>query len=642
LDERYRFLSDRIDGRRLTLRAKGATMNVPVRGGGRRLRVKLIAFLTIILVPLALVTWTIAVQQLHTTMTAELVSKGAVIATTVASTSADLIGTRRTSRIKPLVDELVATDGVAYVMVYDRDRQQIADTFASGAPSGLVEKNVVPRTAARQVRDIEYVDPVSRSSRRTIDITVPVLGGQLGAVRVGMDKNLIEAAVLRQGRVLLIAFALAILGALIAGIVFTRRLTRPIEELVRVARAVGQGDLSATVTVRSTDEIGQLAETFNETIVALRSQLTTEAERDEERRRHDELQQHIVDLLDTVMLIAEGDLTRRGEVTRDMPGSVADAINLMIEEIGTMIAEVRTMASAVVVRTNEMLQATATVARGAQKQCDDALGARRAIEQLTVSVRRVAGSAEKSAGAAAHALTTAQLGEGAIGKSLAGMQRIRAEVQAIAKKIKRLGDRSLEISVIVGTVDEIASHTHLLAVNAAIEAAGAGEAGVRFSMVAEEIRKLAERSAQATKDIGALIHGVQEETQELVALMENGTRQVESGHRATVDVGESLKQIADIAQRSAALAEEISHATREQVQDAEGVTTAIEAIVGVAVETHRAVSATRTTMDGLVRVAEGLQRSLTRFRLVEPEEGASERGVRADADPEALEAAVVR
>jgi twitching motility protein PilJ len=619
-------------------------MNVPVRRGGRRLLTKLIVSLTVMLVALALVTWTITVQQLRAAMTAELLSKGSAIATSVASTSADLIVMRRTSRIKSFVDQFVSIGGVAYVMVYDKDRHEIADTFSPAAPAGLVAKNLVPGTAARRVRDIEYVDPVSRSSRRTIDITVPLPGGQLGAVRVGMDKDVIETAVLRQGTVLLITFGLAILGALGAGIVFARRLTRPIGELVRMARAVEQGDLSATVTARSTDEIGQLAAMFNEAIVRLRSQLTTEAERDEERQRHEELQRHIVELLDTVMLIAEGDLTRRGEITSDVLGSVADAINVMVEEIGTMIAEVRTTASAVVARTNEMMDATANMARGAQQQSNDALAACRAVEQLTASARCVAGSAERSAGAAAQALTTAQLGEGAIGKSLAGMQRIRAEVQAIAKKIKRLGDRSLEISVIVGTVDEIASHTHLLAVNAAIEAAGAGEAGVRFSMVAEEIRKLAERSAQATKDIGALIHGVQEETQELVALMENGTRQVEAGHRATVDVGESLKQIADIAQSSAALAEEISLATREQVQEAEGVTKAIGAIVAVAVETQRAVSATRATMDGLVRVAEGLQSSLARFRLVEPGTGqdVATRGVATGAEPEVLEAPVVR
>jgi twitching motility protein PilJ len=195
------------------------------------------------------------------------------------------------------------------------------------------------------------------------------------------------------------------------------------------------------------------------------------------------------------------------------------------------------------------------------------------------------------------------------------MQRIRAEVQGIAKKIKRLGDRSLEISEIVDTIEEIAAQTNLLAVNAAIEAAGAGEAGLRFSVVADEIRKLAERATRATKDIATLIQNVQVETQELVVGMETGTREVEAGYRVTVEAGGSLQAIAGASERSAALAGEISAATREQVRGAEQVAVAVQAIAGVAVATEQAVVQTRRTTEELVAVAEALQRTLARFKL---------------------------
>ena len=149
-------------------------------------------------------------------------------------------------------------------------------------------------------------------------------------------------------------------------------------------------------------------------------------------------------------------------------------------------------------------------------------------------MREVAATAEAAAAAARHTLEAARKGDLAVHDSLAGMQRIRGEVQIIAKKIKGLGDRSLEISEIVNLIEELASHTNLLALNAAIEAAGAGEAGLRFGVVADEIRKLAERAAKATKDVAVLIRTVQTETQEAVTAMEEGTREVEAGYQMTI------------------------------------------------------------------------------------------------------------
>jgi twitching motility protein PilJ len=238
-----------------------------------------------------------------------------------------------------------------------------------------------------------------------------------------------------------------------------------------------------------------------------------------------------------------------------------------------------------------------------------------AVEELTVSVKQVAEIAEASARAARQALEASQKGDQAVRGSLEGMQRIRGEVQAIAKKIKSLGDRSLEISEIVNTIEDIASQTNLLALNAAIEAAGAGEAGLRFAVVADEVRKLAERSAKATKDIAALIKTVQTETHEAIVVMEQGTNEVESGFRVTVQAGESLKDIAQISQKSAELANDISLATQQQVRGADGVATAVQSIAGVAVQTEQGVLQTRKTVDQLARLAEELKASLSRFKL---------------------------
>jgi twitching motility protein PilJ len=188
-------------------------------------------------------------------------------------------------------------------------------------------------------------------------------------------------------------------------------------------------------------------------------------------------------------------------------------------------------------------------------------------------------------------------------------------VQSISKKIKSLGDRSLEISEIVNTIEDIASQTNLVALNAAIEAAGAGEAGLRFAVVADEVRKLAERSARATKDIAVLIKNVQSDTQEAVVVMEQGTQEVEAGYRMTVQAGDSLKTIADVSQRSAQLAQDISQATQQQVRGAESVAQAMQSIQTVSAQTERGVLDARRTVDELARLAEELTASLARFKL---------------------------
>ncbi len=577
---------------------------------------KIIMFLAAVLIPLAATTGYLSVKALRENMTDEFTSKGSAIANSLANSGVDLILTRDASTVQALVDQFAEISGVAYVMVYDPHKTLIAHTFVPLVPSGIIDKNLVPGdTRKPQVRDIEYPDPVTSARREIIDIGVPMLGGQLGTVRVGMNRAIISAAATKAATYLLLVFAGIAAAAILAAVFFARRITRPVAHLVGVAQRVGQGDLSRLVSVRSGDEIGQLAETFNQAIVRLRSQVQTEAERDDERRKREELQRHITLFLNTVTEVAQGDLTKRGEVTSDVLGSVVDAINVMVEEIGGIIAGVRQVALRVASSSNEVIVSAGQMATGAQAQSREAMSVASAVEELTLSVRQVAESAEASALAAKQALDAARKGDQAVRLSLDGMQKIRGEVQTISKKIKSLGDRSLEISEIVNTIEDIASQTNLLALNAAIEAAGAGEAGLRFAVVADEVRKLAERSAKATKDIAALIKSVQSETHEAIVVMEQGTNQVEEGYRVTIQAGESLKDIAQVSQKSAELANDISLATQQQVRGAEGVVMAVQSIATVAVQTEQGVLQTRKTVDDLVRLAEELTASLSRFRL---------------------------
>ena len=577
---------------------------------------KITLFLVLVLVPLAAASWTLAYRSLQENLTREFTDKGSAIANSLASSGADLIVNRDASTVQAQVDEFTKISGVAYVMVYDTQRTLVAHTFAPIVPKGIVEQNVVPGQATRpQVKEITYPDPRNGREREIIDIGVPMLGGQLGTVRVGMDKSIITTAAVQGGNNLLVIFGGIAVAAVLAGVIFAQRITRPVNALMSGAERVGRGDLSQLVPVTSRDEIGQMAVTFNDSIVRLRSLVQTETDRDEERRKREDLQQNIIKFLDTVVEIGKGDLTRRGEVTWDVLGNVVDAINVMIEEIASLVGDVRQTALQVAAGAQDTIKISGELALAAQAQSSDATRVTRSVADVTVSVRQVADSADQSAKAARQVLQAASKGEEAVRNSLASMQQIRGEVQTISKKIKSLGDRSLEISDIVNTIQDIAAQTHLLALNASIEAAGAGEAGLRFSVVADEVRKLAERATQATRDIGTLIKGVQVETQEAVVAMESGTHQVESGYEVSLRAEEALQEIGKISQTSSELAGEISHASQQQVRGAEAVAGAVQAIAGAVVKTEQGVQQSRKNVEQLARLAEELTAKLSRFKL---------------------------
>ena len=589
-------------------------------GPGSRVRfgllTKITVFLAVVLVPLAVVSWMVAYRSLQDSLTREFTEKGSAIATSLASSATDLIANRDALTVQTRADEFARISGVAYVIVYDPQGTFVAHTFGPVVPKGLVEKNVVPGHATRpQVQQVAYADPRTGGERDVVDIGMPVRGGQLGTVRVGMDKAVVSATALQAGNFLLLVFGGIAAAALLAGVIFAQRITRPVNALMAGAERVGRGDLSQLVPVTSRDEIGQMTLTFNESIVRLRALVQTEADRDEERRKREDLQQNIIKFLDTAVEIGKGDLTRRGEVTWDVLGNVVDAINLMVEEIATVVGDVREAALRVTAGSQDTIQLTGELSVASQAQTRDAASVTHSMSDVMTSVRQVAASADQSAQAAHQVLQAASKGEEAVRNSLASMQQIRSEVQTISKKIKSLGDRSLEISDIVNTIQDIAAQTHLLALNASIEAAGAGEAGLRFSVVADEVRKLAERATQATRDIGTLIKGVQVETQEAVVAMESGTREVETGYEVSLRAEEALQEIGKISQSSSELAAEISRASQQQVRGAEAMAGAVEAIAGAAVKTEQGVQQSRTNVEQLSRLAEELTVKLSRFKL---------------------------
>ena len=429
---------------------------------------------------------------------------------------------------------------------------------------------------------------------------------------LGESLNARQASLQQARTISLVLVAAALLIGLAVLLAVARAINVPLRQLARAARDLGQGNLNVRVDELGTDEVGVLAKTFNTTTAQLReNELRNAAERESAAK----LQTNIGSFLDITMDIAEGDLTKRGTVTEDVLGNVVDSINVMVAELEDVLRRVQGASNSVTQGAGEMLRNTNQIAQGTQTTAEQAGRVAGEVQGVNASIRRMADDAQASASTAQQALSASQQGQRAVESTLGGMQNIRREVQGISKRIKNLGDRSLEIQEIVDTISRISSQTNLLALNASIEAAGAGEAGSRFAVVADEVRKLAENSAQATGRIATLIKNVQAEVQEVVVSVEGGSREVEAGYRVATDAGARLAEIAGFAEQSAALARSISEAAQAQVQGVSQVGEAVNAIAGVSEQSRQSVNESRNAAEKLQQLASDLNTQLGRFRL---------------------------
>jgi methyl-accepting chemotaxis protein len=403
------------------------------------------------------------------------------------------------------------------------------------------------------------------------------------------------------------AAALAVAAVFSLVWVLRKRVLKPTAELAQFSERLASGDARARVEIKGRDEFAVIAENCNRSAAKVAHAMSNQ-------QAQDSLQRSITDLLNTINLVARGDLTIRGKVTNDALGNVVDSVNFMLDNFTKVLERVRKAAIDVSTSATQILEAADDMTEGATQQDQEITNTSSAVEELTVSMKQVSNNAEASAEAARRALDAAEQGNRAVRDTLEGMQRIRASVQATAKKIKSLGDRSLEISEIINVINDITEQTNLLALNAAIEAARAGEAGRGFAVVADEVRKLAEHSRSATKDIAALIKAIQAETNEAVVVMEEGTREVEVGTGLADQAGKALEAISSVVRQSAELVQEISLASKQQVRGTEGVANAMQIISGITRETTQGARQTASTVGHMVRLSEQLNEALAQFR----------------------------
>ena len=382
-----------------------------------------------------------------------------------------------------------------------------------------------------------------------------------------------------------------------------------LSHIAQVAQLAASGNYQSRAKITSKEEIGQMATAFNAMLDRILTSLkTTEAERDE-------MQKRLMVFLVLVSDVGKGDLTKRGEVTADVFGNLADGFNLMTQRFGQLMKQVREAAERVNKSTGTLRENANQMAGTAKKQADESIKTLSAVEQLTSSMRQVSETASASSESAKQVLQATEQGRAAVQETMQDMQNIRSTVQRMSKQVKALGDRSLEISTIVSTIRDIANQTNLLALNAAIEAAGAGEAGVRFAVVADQVRKLAESSTQATREIADLVKVIQAETQDTVVSMEQETQAVEAGSASALRTGEVFSQISGIAQRSAELAEVIASAAVNQTASTDQVGRSLKDFAGGAVATQKATDSARVTVEDMAKLAEGLTSSVAQFKL---------------------------
>jgi methyl-accepting chemotaxis protein len=369
---------------------------------------------------------------------------------------------------------------------------------------------------------------------------------------------------------------------------------------------------SEQFVLESRDELGQIAGSYNQINTALVEARDLRARIESENR---ELQAAILDLLKVVSAAADGNLTVRARVTAGSLGSVADAFNQMLESWVHLLSDVQKLFSLTTEAIGKIQQSSETMAAGATQQVQGIFGANASVREMADSIQRVSKNAETAALAAKRAQESALTGSDTVQNVVRGMEGLRANVQAGAKKIKNLGDRSMEITSIVGTIARISEQTNMLALNAAIEAARAGEHGRGFSVVADQVRQLAERTASATQEIDSLVRQIQAETNESVEAIEQQTEVVETESQVVGRAGEVLHHIREVSTQSADLVADISAISKAQVDGAMGVANVMQQISEIATQTKKGADESLRFTKDLSVLSKELQASVNKFQL---------------------------
>jgi len=326
-------------------------------------------------------------------------------------------------------------------------------------------------------------------------------------------------------------------------------------------------------------------------------------------------QEAIMRLLDEMGSLAEGDLTVKTTVSEDITGAIADSVNYAIDELRSLVTTINETSEQVSSSAQESQTTARHLANAAEQQARQISTATSAINQIASSMDDVSKNSAESADVAERSVKIASHGAEVVRETISGMDSIRDQIQETSKRIKRLGESSQEIGSIVELINDIAEQTNILALNAAIQAASAGEAGRGFAVVADEVQRLAERSTSATKRIETLVQTIQSDTNEAVNSMEQTTAEVVAGARLAEDAGSALGDIERVSHDLSALIQNISTAAREQSAAATDISVSMNAIQEITSQTSQGASQTADSIGTLAQLASDLRRSVAHFKL---------------------------
>ncbi len=416
-----------------------------------------------------------------------------------------------------------------------------------------------------------------------------------------------ETTALVQKIVVGVGLVAVLLGVLIA-FGLARGLTGQINHIMDLLGEMGMGNFSARTEVVSNDELGQMATALN----AMLDNITLLIQSQEER---DAIQESIMKLMGEISDLTEGDLTARAEVSEDVTGAIADSFNTMAEQFGDIVRQVKAATFAVDETATDVSKMTIELASKSIDQTKQVNHAIEAITDMAASIRQVSQNAAKSAEVSTASRTNAREGAEAVEKTNLAMDEIREQINETARSIKRLGESSMEIGNVVEIINNIADRTSILALNASIQAAMAGDAGHGFAVVAEEVQRLAESSSNSTKQIDVLVKSIQSEIKDVSNRMDESIGKVVQGSRLADGAYGKLQEIESVSNNLADLIASITQAAAQQVQMSESVVENMIAVGGVSNETSMASQETASLMDVLNKTARSLREAVAVFKV---------------------------